>query len=131
MPLRMHGAIRRERITLRQTTARCEAPWEPGMTSPKSPDAVDALVGRNIRAQRVARRVSQTALGQRLGVTFQQVQKYEQGTNRVGAGRLIAIARALDVPVMTLLHGAGDGRPGVPPPVALIAEKLPLRLVES
>ena len=100
-------------------------------TSPKSPDAIDALVGRNIRAQRVARRVSQTTLGQRLGVTFQQVQKYEQGANRVGAGRLIAIARALDVPVMTLLHGAGDGRPGAPPPVELIADRLPLRLVQS
>src|SRR5215510_9331927 len=72
-------------------------------SSPKEPDAVDALVGHNIRIQRHARRMSQTALAERLGVTFQQVQKYEGGVNRVGAGRLTRIAAVLGVPVTALL----------------------------
>ena len=58
----------------------------------KSPDPVDVEVGRRIRVQRMARGMSQTELGKRIGVTFQQVQKYEKGANRVGAGRLTRIA---------------------------------------
>jgi transcriptional regulator with XRE-family HTH domain len=67
--------------------------------------ATDAVVGEHIRAFRKAVGVSQTELGKRIGVTFQQVQKYENGTNRVGAGRLTQIARALDVPVSALFDG--------------------------
>ncbi|MFL5093175.1 MAG: helix-turn-helix domain-containing protein [Xanthobacteraceae bacterium] len=55
--------------------------------SPKRPDAIDVLVGHNIRIQRHAKGVSQTELAQRVGVTFRPVQKYEGGVNRVGAGR--------------------------------------------
>lgn len=61
----------------------------------------DRIVGVRIAALRRTRGHSQTALGQAIGVTFQQVQKYEKGTNRVGAGRLQAIARFLEVPVGT------------------------------
>jgi len=68
---------------------------------------VDALVGQNIRILRLQRGLSQSALGERMGVTFQQVQKYERGANRVGAGRLSQIAQALDVPLTNLF----DGRP--------------------
>src|SRR5262245_19485010 len=100
--------------------------------SPKSPESIDILVGRNIRAQRIARNMSQTDLAGRLGVTFQQVQKYEQGRNRVGAGRLVRIADALEVSVMTLLHGVPGGQqPAVASLVALIAERQPLQLVQS
>ena len=53
---------------------------------------VDHVVGRNIRIHRMVKGLSQAALGEKLGITFQQVQKYEKGTNRVGAGRLFQIA---------------------------------------
>ena len=66
---------------------------------------IDAVVGRTIRALRLSKGISQGALGVRLGVSFQQVQKYENGTNRVGAGRLAQIAMALDVPMDALLQG--------------------------
>lgn len=66
---------------------------------------IDAVVGRTIRALRLSKGISQGALGRRLGVSFQQVQKYENGTNRVGAGRLAQIALGLDVPMEALLKG--------------------------
>jgi len=55
----------------------------------------------------MARGISQTELGKRIGVTFQQVQKYEKGANRVGAGRLTRIAGVLDVPVSSFFGGPG------------------------
>jgi len=69
----------------------------------KKPDAVDAEVGNRIRLHRLQNGLSQTALADELGVTFQQVQKYEKGVNRVGAGRLTKIANVLDVPIAVLL----------------------------
>ena len=66
---------------------------------------IDAVVGRTIRALRLSKGLSQGALGLRLGVSFQQIQKYENGTNRVGAGRLAQIAMALDVLMGALLQG--------------------------
>jgi transcriptional regulator with XRE-family HTH domain len=74
--------------------------------SVKSPDATDAGVGEKIRTQRLLRGISQTALGEHVGITFQQIQKYEKGVNRVGAGRLQRIAKALDVPVSFFFEGA-------------------------
>ena len=65
----------------------------------KTPDSNDKEVGRRIRARRLMRGMSQATLADHLGLTFQQVQKYEKGTNRVGAGRLQRIAEILDVPV--------------------------------
>ena len=62
-------------------------------------DQRDGEVGHRIRARRLERRLSQTELADRIGVTFQQVQKYEKGTNRLGASRLSRVAEALDVPV--------------------------------
>jgi transcriptional regulator with XRE-family HTH domain len=73
----------------------------------KSPDPVDIEVGRRIRIQRMARGMSQTELGKRIGVTFQQVQKYEKGANRVGAGRLTRIATVLEVSVSTFFGASG------------------------
>ena len=75
-------------------------------------DADDATVGHNIRVQRLGKKMSQTALADAIGLTFQQVQKYEKGVNGVGAGRLVRVAAALDVPVMRLLDGvAGAAAP--------------------
>ena len=67
---------------------------------------VDRIIGQNIRANRLARGLSQVELGDRIGVTFQQVQKYEKGANRVGGSRLVQIAKALNVPALALLEGA-------------------------
>jgi transcriptional regulator with XRE-family HTH domain len=73
--------------------------------SVKRPDPVDVEVGHRIRLERLARGLSQTALANQLGVTFQQVQKYEKGVNRVGAGRLTKIAEVLGVPVGMFFSG--------------------------
>jgi len=78
------------------------------MNTAKRPDAIDVEVGQRIRIQRLQSGLSQTSLAEQLGVTFQQVQKYEKGVNRVGAGRLTKIADVLGVPVHTFF-GAHDG----------------------
>jgi transcriptional regulator with XRE-family HTH domain len=62
-------------------------------------DKRDAEVGLRVRARRLENRLSQTELADRIGVTFQQVQKYEKGVNRIGAGRLQRISEALGVPI--------------------------------
>ena len=69
----------------------------------KRPMAVDVVVGQHIRAARVKVGVSQTELGNACGVSFQQIQKYEKGLNRVGGSRLMQIAEALGVPASSLL----------------------------
>ena len=69
----------------------------PGTPAPIN--SIDAHVGRRIRQRRTAIGFSQEKLGEALGLTFQQVQKYERGINRVGASRLYDIARVLGVPV--------------------------------
>ena len=77
--------------------------------SVKSPDRVDGEVGDRIRAYRQAAKFTQTELANELGVTFQQVQKYEKGVNRVAAGRLTKIAHTLGVPIGTLLGAEDEG----------------------
>src|SRR6266540_1278690 len=71
--------------------------------SVKSPDRVDVEVGHRIKIQRNVLGLSQTELADQLGLTFQQVQKYEKGVNRVVVGRLTKIAKVLKVPVTDLL----------------------------
>ena len=66
----------------------------------------DIELGKRIRLRRVEMKISQADLGKKLGVSFQQVQKYEKGVNRVGANRLEQIANALDVPI-TFFYGSG------------------------
>jgi transcriptional regulator with XRE-family HTH domain len=73
-------------------------------------DSRDAEVGRRVRSRRLECRLSQTELADRIGVTFQQVQKYEKGVNRIGAGRLQRISEALEVPISFFFGGA----PGSP-----------------
>jgi transcriptional regulator with XRE-family HTH domain len=65
----------------------------------KQANAIDRLVGERVRDRRVALGWSQDALAKKLGLSFQQVQKYEKGTNRISAGRLFVIAQALAAPI--------------------------------
>jgi transcriptional regulator with XRE-family HTH domain len=68
-------------------------------------DRIDVLVGQRIRALRAAQGMSQAELGQKVGVRFQQIQKYESGANRVSASRLLALAQTLGVPVGHFFEG--------------------------
>lgn len=72
----------------------------------KGPDPRDIEVGRRVRALRLERNMSQTALADRLGLTFQQVQKYEKGVNRIGAGRLQNISEIFQVSITDLFSAA-------------------------
>ncbi len=76
---------------------------------------VDAQIGFRIRAKRVALGMSQTALADAIGVTFQQVQKYEKGANRIASGRLSALASALNLSITDLL-GAEENEASTPLP---------------
>ena len=75
----------------------------------KTPDPIDKYVGSRIRMRRIMLGMSQEKLGDALGLTFQQIQKYEKGTNRVGASRLQQIADVLQVHVSFMFEGAPAG----------------------
>ena len=72
----------------------------------KSPDPIDKHVGSRVRMRRMMLGMSQEKLGDALALTFQQVQKYEKGTNRIGASRLQQISHILQVPVAFFFEGA-------------------------
>jgi len=72
----------------------------------KSPNPVDKHVGSRVRLRRMMLGMSQEKLGDALGLTFQQVQKYEKGTNRIGASRLQHISHILQIPVPFFFEGA-------------------------
>ncbi|MEX0752763.1 MAG: helix-turn-helix domain-containing protein [Xanthobacteraceae bacterium] len=74
----------------------------------KSPNPTDKHVGSRVRMRRMMLGMSQEKLGDALDLTFQQVQKYEKGTNRIGASRLQQIAHSLQVPVSFFFEGAPD-----------------------
>ena len=76
----------------------------------KGPNSTDVHVGRRVRMRRKMLAMSQTKLGDALGLTFQQVQKYENGTNRIGASRLEQISNILQVPVAFFFEGAPTHR---------------------
>jgi transcriptional regulator with XRE-family HTH domain len=78
----------------------------------KTPNAIDRHVGSRLRMRRVLMGMSQEKLGEHLGVTFQQVQKYEKGMNRMGASRLQNASRALEVPVEFFFRDAPQFEPG-------------------
>jgi transcriptional regulator with XRE-family HTH domain len=101
--------------------------------SPKSANAIDEVVGHNIRIHRMQRGMSQTDLAEQLGVSCQQVQKYEKGVNRVGSSRLYRLADVFEVPVVTLYDGADARRADTRGKSALklISERQPLRLVQA
>ncbi|MFM9890630.1 MAG: helix-turn-helix domain-containing protein [Rickettsiales bacterium] len=72
------------------------------------PHPVDIHVGRRLRTKRTILGMSQEAVGKQIGVTFQQIQKYERGINRMGASRLYDFAKALGVQVSYFFEGFGD-----------------------
>ncbi len=72
----------------------------------KAPNPIDKHVGSRVRMRRMMMSMSQEKLGDALGLTFQQVQKYEKGTNRIGASRLQQISHILQVPVSFFFEGA-------------------------
>jgi transcriptional regulator with XRE-family HTH domain len=76
------------------------------MTAKKAPNPTDRHVGARVRMRRMMLGMSQEKLGDALGLTFQQVQKYEKGANRIGASRLQQIAHILQVPVAFFFEGA-------------------------
>ena len=86
------------------------------MAAKKSPNPIDKHVGSRVRMRRMMLTMSQEKLGDALGLTFQQVQKYEKGTNRIGASRLKQISQILQVPVEFFFEGApgvhGSGNTG-------------------
>lgn len=92
---------------------------------------LDAVVGARIRMLRVDRGISQTMLAERIGVTFQQMQKYERGANRVGASRLSQIASVLGVSVGEFFESSRAGSPGLNSPVRLLAEPGALRVLKA
>jgi transcriptional regulator with XRE-family HTH domain len=75
----------------------------------KVPNPLDKHVGGRVRMRRMMLAMSQEKLGAALGITFQQVQKYEKGANRIGASRLQQISHVLQVPIGFFFEGASDG----------------------
>jgi transcriptional regulator with XRE-family HTH domain len=87
------------------------------------PEPADVHVGKRVRMRRMMLGRSQTQLGDALGVTFQQVQKYEKGTNRISASRLQQISETFQVPVEFFFEGLPDGAgaPGATPPPSYVS----------
>jgi transcriptional regulator with XRE-family HTH domain len=78
------------------------------MSESKLPSKIDHLVGQRLRWRRRELRLTQEQLGERLGLTFQQVQKYEKGVNRISAGRLYEMSTVLDIPILYFYEGAEE-----------------------
>jgi transcriptional regulator with XRE-family HTH domain len=94
-------------------------------------DTFDQELGRRIRAHRLRLGYSQEKLGAMLGLTFQQVQKYEKGTNRVSSGRLVDIAKLLDVHPMELLTEERHSGNGASSPFEFIQNSRALKLLKA
>lgn len=92
------------------------------MANKKQPNPIDIHVGSRVRLRRMMLGMSQEKLGESLGITFQQIQKYEKGTNRIGASRLQHIARVLTVPVSFFFEDA-PGSPSNEPAIGGVAER--------
>jgi len=103
----------------------------------RQPRPVDKIIGRNVRFYRLARRLSQKDLAERLGMSYQQVQKYEKGASRIGSGSLLEISGILGVSLLALFEGSGTELPGntttnnkLSPP-NLLMNPLSLRLLQA
>jgi transcriptional regulator with XRE-family HTH domain len=83
------------------------------VVSKRTPNAIDKRLGEQVRARRLAVGMSQERLAELLGITFQQIQKYEAGTNRIAASRLYEIAAALEMPVARFFEA-------LPPPKRVV-----------
>ena len=97
--------------------------------SANTPDPLDVLAGARIRIFRIHRGMSQSDLAAKIGVAFQQVQKYEEGTNRIGAGRLSRIAAVLGISVGELFESYGSKPAELKSPFRLLAERDALRVL--
>ena len=97
----------------------------------KTPDPLDVMVGAKIRIFRIHRGMSQSDLAGKVGVAFQQVQKYEKGINRVGASRLSRIAAVLGVSIGELFGSSGDKTADLKSPFRLLAERDALRVLTA
>ncbi len=97
----------------------------------KQPDPLDIKVGSKVRALRLERQMSQEKLGDALGLTFQQVQKYEKGTNRISAGRLQRIAAILEVPVSVFFADTKPSSAGAESLFDLVDTSSALRLLRA
>jgi transcriptional regulator with XRE-family HTH domain len=124
-------------LNRRHRTSRSDRPFEtPPAMKKRRPNSTDVQVGESIRAHRLIAGMSQSDLAKRLGVSFQQVQKYEKGANRIGAGRLPQIASIFNIPIGALFEANADASPGKGTkrniaPVNLISDKSALRLLGS
>ncbi|HZV20387.1 MAG TPA: helix-turn-helix transcriptional regulator, partial [Hyphomicrobiales bacterium] len=83
-------------------------------TSGRKPNPVDVHVGSRVRYRRMIIGMSQEKLGEKMNLTFQQIQKYEKGTNRIGASRLFQLSKILDVPVGYFFEDAIAGNGSAP-----------------
>src|SRR3954468_5338589 len=99
--------------------ARSQPPRRPGRPRMETPNPIDIRVGARLRLRRNMLGLSQEKLGEAIGLTFQQVQKYERGANRVGSSRLYDLSRVLDVPIAYFF----DEMPGA------VQDKSPSRLM--
>jgi transcriptional regulator with XRE-family HTH domain len=100
----------------------------------KRPDPIDVLVGNNVRILRHEKRLSQSDLAGRLGITFQQIQKYEKGINRIGSGRLARLSQVLGVSVSRFFQGSEAGvTSGIPPEALtdLLAKPYAIRMLKA
>lgn len=98
----------------------------------KNEKTIDRLIGTNIRANRLARGLTQGRLAELIGVTFQQVQKYEKGANRAGGSRLVQIAEALNIPVVSLFENVEVSQDPVHSEIAgLIVNQHAVRLLRA
>jgi transcriptional regulator with XRE-family HTH domain len=104
-----------------------------GKIKQRRPTGADAEVGAAIRTYRLLRRMSQVTLAEKLGVTFQQIQKYEKGANRVGAGRLPLIAKILNVSIGDLFQeqASASGNSGGAVPTKLVTDSATVRLLTA
>jgi len=93
---------------------------------------IDQAIGSSIRRQRLRKRLSQTELGRAIGVSFQQIQKYESGANRIAAARLLQIARTLRVPLPAFFAGIENtGGGAATPPQSLVDQRQAARLMAA
>jgi transcriptional regulator with XRE-family HTH domain len=102
------------------------------ISKPRRVGEKDLAIGERIRTQRIVQKVSQEELASQLGLSFQQIQKYEKGSNRISGVRLAEIATILDTNVMTLLSGIDSDNDGLSTPISkFMATKLGVDLIEA
>src|SRR5918993_1249396 len=115
--------------------AQSQPPRRPGRPKTQTPNPIDMRVGARLRLRRNMLGFSQEKLGEAIGLTFQQVQKYERGANRIGASRLYELGRVLDVPVSFFFDDTDPVRApamgGFPELPAKVFESDPLRKRET